>query len=120
MEPSEKREPSGLKLILSLLLVQNVYSTTIDEAAIAVAKSKGSTVYASCIVTPPVTPEQQAWCASVYAVYLSDLQVVNAPYPIAPAVTPSPYSFSQYDICKYETAAFVFNIPVSQPYCPAI
>ena len=109
------------KLLLVTLLTSIVYcyADPASEALIAVAKAKGQVVYSACIVTPPIEPDQIAFCTTAYAIYLSSLQAVNAPLPIAPALTPSPYAWSPYDLCRFETSHFVFNAP-GQPYCPAV
>lgn len=91
-----------------------------DEALMAVAHSDGITVYTTCIVTPPTDPIKEAACLVLYNKFQASLQAVNAPFPIVPSLTPSPYAWSPYDICRYETSHFVFNITLGFPVCPAL
>lgn len=96
-----------------------VFADPASEALIMAARAKGTAVYGGCILKPPTTPPEVAYCSGIYSIYVAALQAINAPLPLAPTMTPSQYSWSPYDLCKYETSHFVFNTP-GQPYCPAL
>ena len=106
--------------LLLLLINNNAFSSPINEALLAASKDKGTVVYTTCILTPPVTPEQTTICVALYTTYISSLQALNAPFPLIPSTTPSPYIWSPYDVCKYEPTHFVFDFPATQPYCPSL
>lgn len=90
-----------------------------NEALIATAYSQGMVVYDSCILIPPVTKPQKAICAAFYQTYNTALQAVNAPFPLVVSLDPSPYDWSSYDICRYETAHLIFT-PLTFPVCPTL
>lgn len=108
-----------LKLMWILLIINSAYPLT-DEALIAAAMVKGKVVYKLCLIIPPKTPPEVAACKTAYLVYNTALQAINAPFPLAPSTTPSMYAINPFDVCRYETSHFVFTIPASLPYCPAI
>ncbi|MCC2624315.1 MAG: hypothetical protein K0R14_188 [Burkholderiales bacterium] len=107
-------------ILLYCLLGSIIASPVIDEALLNVARVKGVAVYTACIMTPPSTPAQAAACAALYAIYVASLQAVNAPFPLVVSTTPSPYLWSPYDVCRYEPTHFVFNVLVTQPFCPVL
>ena len=111
-----RRNKISLMILLCIVFITYSFGSVADEALIQSAKAKGSTVYYSCIVTPPTSDEQYAWCLGVYYTYVASLQVVNAPYPLSPSITPSKYSWSPFDICRYETSHLVFTL-LSNPSC---
>ncbi|MCE3268066.1 MAG: hypothetical protein K0R49_318 [Burkholderiales bacterium] len=111
-------------LIKSIILFSGAASSAtaspiMDEVLLNISRVKGSVVYTTCILTPPTTPVQVAACVALYGAYVVSLQALNAPFPLVPTTTLSPYIWSPYDVCKYEPTHFVFNIAVTQPYCPA-
>lgn len=107
--------------LLSAIVASSSIASPIDEALVASAYTQGANIYNTCIVTPPVDPNVIAYCTSVYITYTITLTTVNAPYPMLPSLDSSPYSWSPYDICKYEVAHMVFNSPLQYPYyCPTI
>lgn len=92
-----------------------------DEAVLASAYSQGVNIYNTCIAVPPIDPDQVAYCTSIYTAYVVTLSILNAPFPIVPSLDPSPYSWSPFDICKYEVAHMEFNSVVQSPYyCPTV
>lgn len=107
-------------IILSIITIKMSYPNPIDEAFVASAKVNGVIVYNSCVLIPPATPQQQTWCTGVYAKYINSLQIVNSPLPLLFSTTPSAYSWSPFDICRYETSHFVFDNPAVLPYCPSV
>ena len=110
------------KLLFALIAIAttNVFAGPIDEAMYVAARTQGTVVYTTCIVTPPVTAAQQATCASLYKTYIVTLTALNIPYPLTMSLDPDPYLWSPYDICKYETGHIVFGDQLLIPYCPSI
>jgi hypothetical protein len=106
--------------ILAITCYQ-LYAVTpvIDEAQLLAARSAGNAVFHGCIETPPVTPAQAGVCAGLYGTYVATLTALNAPYPLVSTTSPSPYSWSPYDICRFEPSHFVFP-PEGFPICPAL
>ena len=94
-----------------------IASPVIDEVLLNIARVKGVAVYTACILNPPSTPAQIAACEAMYLAYVAALQAINAPFPLVRSMSPSLYSWSRYDVCRYETAHFVFNVGLTQPYC---
>jgi hypothetical protein len=112
-----------MKLVIKFILLfglATAFANPINEALLLTAKTKGISVYATCVVSPPVDPTQQAVCVTLYTAYIVSLQALNAPLPLVLSLNPSPYAWSPYDVCRYEPTPLVFNIPVTQPYCPSI
>jgi len=107
-------------LLLGSVAMINAFAGGIDEAMLASAATQGSAVYYNCIVTPPISAEQQAICAALYAKYVATLAVLNAPYPLIPSLDPDPYAWSPYDICRFEAGHIVFGMQLAVPYCPSI
>lgn len=108
-------------LILAIAINHSSIATPADEALVASAYAQGVNIYNTCIATPPVDPDLVTYCTSIYTVYVVTLSSVNAPLPILPAIDPSPYVWSPYDICRYEVAHMVFNSITQSPYyCPTI
>ncbi len=107
-------------LVIFIILAKNAVSTPANETLLSISRVKGTTVYTSCILTPPVTPQQVTLCSSLYAQYISSLQTLNAPLPIIVSTDPSPYVWSPYDVCRFETTHLVFDFVGTQPYCPAL
>ncbi|MDQ5921821.1 MAG: hypothetical protein QG673_1880 [Pseudomonadota bacterium] len=105
---------------LIVLCLTRVYATGIDETLLLAAKTQGSNVYYACIVTPPVTPQQQAYCSGLYVTYMVNITALNAPYPLVVSLDPDPYAWSPYDICKYEVGHMIFGDEFITPYCPSI
>ena len=97
-----------MKLVLIILLfkISTVLAiTSIDEEALLIScQTLGHSIYHSCIATPPATSSQVSYCTSTYSSYSKCLQGLNAPLPMLIATSPSPYSWSPYDICRYEPA----------------
>lgn len=109
----------GLLALLGIVHVSMVHADMItNEALLALAKTQGTNVYHECILTPPVTPQQKAFCSALYAVYKIYITALNTPYPLVIAVEPDPYSWSPYDICRYEVGHMVFGDEGIEPYCP--
>ena len=93
--------------ILSSLWMAPVFANPVDEALLVKCQLLGHSVYYSCIATPPLTSEQQSYCLSIYSQYNAELVLLNVPYPLLPTHEPSPFSWSPYDVCRYETAFMV-------------
>ncbi len=106
--------------IFFILVNSAIASPVIDEVLLNVARVKGTAVYTACILTPPSTLAQAAACVALYAVYIASLQAVNAPFPLVISTTPSPYLWSPYDVCRYEPTHSVFNVGLTQPFCPVL
>jgi hypothetical protein len=109
-----------MKVVLFLLLSGSVVASSLNESALAVAKAVGTNVYFSCIVNPPSNPDQQGYCAGLYATYVLKEQILNAPLPLVPSKDPSPYAWSPYDICRFEVGHLIFGNKLVLPYCPSI
>lgn len=108
-------------LTLFFVLANYIFASPFDEAVLASAYSQGVNIYNTCIATPPIEPDAIAYCTTTYIVYVVTLDILNAPYPSIPSTDPSPYSWSPYDICKYEVAHMVFNSVTQSPYyCPTV
>lgn len=108
------------KLLISFLVI-SMHAFAIDEALFLLAKSEGTTIYFTCIATPPIDPAQQAACATLHTTYEVTLGGLNAPFPLtAPIPNLSPYKWSPYDVCRYETSQMVFGDLGVQPYCPTL
>lgn len=104
-----------------LLTINIALASPIDEAMVISAHTQGINIYNTCIATPPVDPHVIAYCTTIYTVYVTTLVSINAPFPIIPATDPSPYSWSPFDICRYEVAHMVFNLVLESPYyCPTL
>lgn len=108
-------------LIIAIGFVLNAYAIApvVDEAQLLAARSAGNAVFHGCIETPPATPAQAGVCAGLYGSYVATLTALNAPYPLVSTTSPSPYSWSPYDICRFEPSHFVFP-PEGFPICPAL
>ena len=110
-----------MKLIWAFLIMNIAIASPVDEAMLASAYAQGVTIYHACIVPPPADPDAVAYCTTIYATYVATLSALNAPFPLFVSLDPSPYSWSLYDICKYETAHMVFNSVTQSPYyCPTV
>ena len=108
-------------LLLTSTLSSHVMATAVDEAMTALATTQGKAIYDLCIANPPVEPKVIATCTTLYTTYNATLTTINAPLPIVPSIDPSPYSWSPFDICRYETAHLVFNSVAAEPYyCPTL
>ena len=107
------------KFIFTLLPIIAI-ANPVDEGLLENAKLSGSIVYTSCILNPPTTDAQSAYCVGAYNTYLVNSQALNAPLPIKLSKEPSPYAWSQFDICKYEVGNVVFGKQNEVPYCPTI
>jgi hypothetical protein len=111
-------------LIIIFLIVVNLTANAVvpavDEAQLLATRSAGKTVYSSCILTPPVTNAQKLVCEGLYNTYKSALTLLNAPFPLIASIDPSPYTWSPYDICKYEPAHFVYPPEGGSPICPVL
>ena len=108
-------------LLISLIMTNHAMATPADEAMVDSAYAQGANIYNSCIAVPPADPNVLAYCTTLYVTYLSTLSLVNAPFPILPSSDPSPYSWSPFDICRYEVAHMVFNSVTQIPYyCPTV
>lgn len=110
------------KLLICILSIGATiaYSDPIDESLMTTAYVEGLAVYTGCIKTPPSSLPQIIACTELYTQYVATLQVINAPFPLMPTTSPSLYSKSPYDICKFETSHFVFPIEKITPICPAL
>lgn len=108
-------------LLMTFVLANNAMALVVDEAMVTLANKQGIAVYDLCIAKPPVKPDAIAACATLYTTYVATLDVVNAPLPTVPSIDPSPYSWSPFDICRYEVAHMVFNLVAATPYyCPTV
>ena len=108
-------------LLLYLSIPAYVIASPADIAVLASAYAQGVNIYHACIVPPPIEPDAIAYCTTTYAVYVATLTALNAPLPITVSLDPSPYSWSPYDICRYEVAHMVFNSITQYPYyCPTV
>ncbi len=95
-----------------------VFADALNEGLLASAKATGTTIYFSCILTPPTSDEQTAYCIAMSAVYKAKSQTLNAPLPLMIGKDPSPYSWSPYDICRFEVGHLIFGKQSEVPYCP--
>lgn len=91
-----------------------------DEAFVEMAKQRGTYVYYTCILTPPISSDQEALCFTLYTRYVDSLKLLNSAYPLVVSTDPSPYTISPYDVCKYETGHIVFGNKLVKPYCPSL
>jgi len=113
-----------MKLLFILILLTATYVSAMvpadgadvaDEALLINVQSQGHTVFYSCIQTPPTTAAQATYCAGIYSSYVVSLQALNAPLPMVHSIDPSPFSWSPYDICRFDTANLaLFDL------CPSI
>ncbi len=111
----------SLFLLMTFALASNAMALVVDEALIALANKQGVNIHNMCIAKPPVKPDAIAACATLYTRYTATLNAVNAPLAIVPSIDPSPYSWSPFDICRYEVAHMVFNSIATEPYyCPTV
>lgn len=108
-------------LIIFLAVSKHTIATPADEALVASAYAQGVIIYNSCIAIPPADPNVVAYCTTLYVAYISTLNLVNAPLPTPISSDPSPYSWSPFDICRYEVAHMVFSSVTQTPYyCPTL
>lgn len=110
------------RILFSVLLSSYIFADPVDEALLTTAKVTGTTIFASCILTPPVDPtgSQQAMCVGLYATYVAKEQALNTPLPLMIAKDPSPYAWSPFDICRFETGHLIFGKKTEVPYCPTV
>jgi hypothetical protein len=109
-----------VKFMVCITLLSNLtYAIDPSDAALKVAKKKGNIVYTSCVLVPPVTDPQKAYCLNLYNNYIAALENVASPTPISINTNPSMTSWSPYDPCRYDAAVFVYTSPSSLPYCPS-
>lgn len=107
------------KIILSsLFLIALTAYAEIGDVELKSAQKAGNVVYVSCILVPPLTKPQIAYCNKLYSKYVSQLGAVAAPAILGLSQEKSPYSISPYDVCRYDAAHFVFNNPAVVPFCP--
>jgi hypothetical protein len=106
--------------IICCMTVVTVFADPSNEVLLTSSHEQGTHIYQTCIVTPPVTASQKALCAGLYSTYMSSLTKLNSAYPLTPTINPDPYSWSQYDICRYETSHAVFGDQLTVPYCPTV
>lgn len=106
--------------ILFTILLSNCIFADPNEGLLASTHAVGSMVYASCILTPPVTDVQTSYCVGIYAAYISQSQTLTAPLPMLVSKEPSPYAWSPYDICRFEVGNLIFGKQTEAPYCPTI
>lgn len=102
----------------SLLLVALTAYAEISDVELKAAQKTGKIVYTSCILVPPLTKPQIAYCSKLYSKYVSQLGAVAAPAILGLSQEKSPYFISPYDVCRYDASHFVFNNPAGIPYCP--
>ena len=111
----------SLFLLMTFALASNAMALVVDEAIVALANKQGVNIYNMCIAIPPIDPDIVTSCTGLYVAYTATLSAVNAPLSIAPSIDPSPYSWSPFDICRYEVAHMVFNSIAAEPYyCPTV
>jgi hypothetical protein len=100
-----------MKKLLGLIILSSVsYADLISDTALtATAHGQAQSIKSGCIDSPPITPWQISWCTSTYGSYTANLQTLNLPYPISTSTDGyvSPYSWSPYDICRFETGRVV-------------
>lgn len=107
----------NLLVVTGTLLITNSFAVGPEDAIAAASLANeplmvatvalGNTIYVNCIQSPPITPEQQAICASEYGTYIANSQILhidmtggkNTPlgYPVS-----DPYSWSPYDVCRID------------------
>lgn len=98
-----------------------IVSGAIDaEANLVAAHAAGMHVYTSCILIPPVTKPQIIACDALNRTYEATLTAASAPLPLSPNMFPSPFSWSPYDICRYEPSILVFPVEGGTPICPSV
>lgn len=114
-----------LIFILSSVLALNCNAVVVDggiiaEANLVAAHAAGMNVYNRCILIPPVTKPQIAICNGLQSTYYATLVSANSPLPLLINPYPSPYSWSPYDICRYEPSVLIFPAEGGTPICPSI
>lgn len=106
---------TDIQKLLALTMLHGVYAIIPNEALLLSCQKQGCTIYTSCIMIPPITIHQASYCSVLYAKYLTCLQALNAPLPMLQSHHPSPYAWSPYDICRFETATVVISLCPSLP-----
>ena len=110
-----------MKQYLLILLPITVFATPIaDESLLASTNAVGTSIYASCILTPPTNDVQTSICVGMYATYMTQSQTLTAPLPMLVSKEPSPYAWSPYDICRFEVGNIIFGEQSVAPYCPTL
>lgn len=100
-----------------------VLASEIDDggkmALLEATKSIGETIFQQCIQNIPINQAQILACNDLYYKhYLRDEVLLTLPNIVKKSLDPSPYSKSQWDICKNETGHVIFSEYVSgMPYC---
>ncbi len=100
-------------LAIFLIAVSSYSYAIVDplETTLIKAKNEAVSVKVTCIDTPPVTSQQVAWCHSHYSIYTNYLTQLQAPNPLTVNLGndgyTSPYSWSPYDICRYEPGRLI-------------
>lgn len=115
----------NILLIIGAIATFNCNAIVVDggiiaEANLVAAHAAGMSVYNSCILIPPVTKPQIAICEGLQRSYYATLVSANAPLPLIINPYPSPYSWSPYDICRYEPSVLIFPAEGGTPICPSI
>lgn len=90
------------RLILIMIISQYACASEIEEAMLISCQGTGHALYSSCVVVPPVTPEQVAFCTSLLTQYTACSTTLNQPEIMVLSKDPDPYSWSPYDPCRFE------------------
>lgn len=117
-----KKLITTISVLLSIHQVQaiDIADAAIAEANLAASHAAGMHVYTSCILTPPLTHAQVVMCEGLQRVYEASLVQAAAPMPLSMNTYPSPYSWSPFDICRYEPSVLIFPAEGGSPICPSI
>lgn len=78
-----------------------------DELLLTSCQAIGHSLYHTCILTPPHSPEQLTTCVGLKASYIGCLQSLKAPVPLEPASSPDPYLPSLFSPCSFATGQLV-------------
>ncbi len=102
------------KFLMILMLLLSVYADDLsDVIMLPICHANGLLLYNSCVITPVVTVEQVAACATLKVNYLACLAKLTIPVNLTPAT--DPYALSPWSPCKFETSRLVIS-----EVCPSV
>lgn len=97
------------KIFLMLFLLHNAIASNSDETTLLACQLTGRTLYNTCVITPPVTPQQHETCMSLFVFYTACSKILNLPELMKKSDIPSKYTLSPYDPCKFEVQHLILE-----------
>lgn len=105
-----------LMLLINLTIANPISINAVDESVLLSCQATGHTLYSSCVVKPPSTPDEVAVCGTLKTTYLICLTKLTIPYLLTPSLETDPYSYSPFTPCGFETGHLIlFDICPNSP-----